>query len=124
MFRFPQPKREGWEVKEDTMRKILSVLLVSLGLAAAALLDAAPPAPGARQASASRASAGTEKNRFVGTWKLVNIERHDGKGQLLPPPAPPAFGSANPIGFIIDDPAGYMGVTIMQSGRQKYAANQ
>lgn len=106
------------------MRKMLIVLLGSVGLVAASAMWSAPPAAkGVKQASSSQASAATANNRFVGTWKLVTIERRDAKGALLPP-QPPAFGSPNPIGFIIYDPAGYMGVTIMQSGRQKYAGAQ
>jgi len=59
--------------------------------------------------------------RFVGTWRLARIERLGPKGDLLPAPAAPAFGSPNPVGFLMYDPAGYMGATIMQSGRPKYA---
>ena len=61
------------------------------------------------------------KDRFGGTWRLVSIERLSAQGEPLPPLAPPAFGSPNPTGSIIYDPAGYMAVTIMQSGRRKYA---
>jgi hypothetical protein len=100
------------------------ILLGSLGvLSAAGWLNAASPTA-ARQSSATRAPGGDVKDRFAGTWKLVSIERLGPKGELLPASAPPAYGSPNPIGFIVYDPAGYMAVTIMQSGRRKYAGAQ
>ena len=103
------------------MRRTLSVLLLSLGLVtASALLDAAAPAKGARQKPATRSSHGSVKDRFLGTWKLVSVEQRDAKGELLPPSSP----SASRVGFIIYDPAGYMAVAIMPSGRQKYADAQ
>jgi hypothetical protein len=64
--------------------------------------------------------ASTQANRLAGTWKLVGVERLGPKGDILPAPAAPAFGSPNPVGVLMYDPNGYMGVTIMQSGRQKY----
>lgn len=106
------------------MRRVLIVLLASLGaVAASAWLDAAS-VKAAKQASATKAPGGNVKIRFVGTWKLVSIEQLGPKGELLSSPAPPAFGSPNPVGFIIYDPAGHIGATIMQSGRQKYAGAQ
>jgi len=93
------------------------------------MLGAAPWPEAASSQATKRAPAGDASrpdatNRFAGTWKLMAIERVGPNGQLLPPAAPPAFGSANPIGFVIYDAAGYMGLTIMQSGRQKYASAQ
>ncbi len=95
------------------------ILLGSLAVLGAWPETASPQA--GKRPSASRADA---KNRFVGTWKLMAIERFTPNGELLSPPAPPAFGSPNPTGFIVYDAAGYMGVTIMQSGRQKFAGGQ
>ena len=104
------------------MRRILIVLLGSVGLAA--LSGCQEVAPRAEQASATEASGGDAIDRFVGTWKLVGVERTRADGELLPAPEPPAFGSPGPIGFIMYDPGGYMGVVIMQSGRQPYAGDQ
>ena len=59
--------------------------------------------------------------KFIGTWKLVNIEQRNAKGEVLPPAQPTL---ASRVGFLIYDSAGYMGVSIMPSGRQKYAAAQ
>jgi hypothetical protein len=103
------------------MRRVL-ILVGSLGVVAGWLGAASPTT--ARQSSTTRASGGDVKNRFVGTWKLVSIERFGSNGDLLLAPAPPSFGSLNPIGVIVYDAAGYMGVTIMQSGRQKFAGAQ
>lgn len=103
------------------MRRVL-ILVGSLGVVAGWLGAASPTT--ARQSSTTRASGGDVKNRFVGTWKLVSIERFGSNGDLLLAPAPPSFGSLNPIGAIVYDAAGYMGVTIMQRGRQKFAGAQ
>jgi len=58
------------------------------------------------------------ESQFAGAWTLVKIERSDADGELLAPPI------EDRIGYIIYDPAGYMGVTIMQPGRQPYAGNR
>jgi len=52
------------------------------------------------------------------------FERLGAKGELLPTSAPPAFGSASPTGLIVYDASGYMGITIMQSGRQRFTGAQ
>ena len=62
------------------------------------------------------------KSPFVGTWELIRVERVGPDGASLPAPEPPAFGSEGAVGYIMYDPIGYMGVVIMQAGRQPYAA--
>lgn len=57
-------------------------------------------------------------SQFAGAWTLVKIERFDGDGELLAPPI------EDRVGYIIYDPSGYMGVTIMQPDRRPYAGNQ
>lgn len=47
------------------------------------------------------------RSALVGTWKLVTIS--------------PASSSGDPIGLMMYDTDGYVGVAIMQGGRQKYA---
>ncbi len=95
------------------------IVLVGLGaLAATDCGDAVIPEDSVPQAPVNEASSGDAEDRFVGTWKLVSVERRATDGELLPPRSP------DPIGFIIYDPAGYMGVTIMQSGRTPYAGDQ
>ena len=72
--------------------------------------------------SLTSAQGRTLKDRFVGTWKLVNIETRNAKGEVVPPANPAA--SQNRTGYIIFDDAGYMAVTIMPLGRKKPAGAQ
>ena len=57
-------------------------------------------------------------SQFAGAWTLVKIERFDADGELLAPPI------EDRVGYLIYDPAGYMGVTIMQPDRQPYAGQR
>ena len=98
------------------MRAILSVLIVAVGsVTATGFLTSGFPELQAGQPSGAAAGSGTA--RFVGTWKLISTEQRDAKGQVIAPATPPPPGR---LGFITYDPAGYMGVVIMQGGRQKY----
>ena len=72
--------------------------------------------------SLTSAQGRTLKDRFVGTWKLVNIETRNAKGEIVPPANPNA--NQNRTGYIIFDDAGYMAVTIMPLGRKKAAGAQ
>ena len=58
------------------------------------------------------------KSQFGGAWTLVKIERFDADGELLAPPI------EDRLGYLIYDPAGYMGVTIMPPDRQPYAGQR
>jgi hypothetical protein len=96
-------------------------LLILFGSFAVLVAPVSPVAVwSAAQSSPARGAEGDAKSRIAGTWKLLTIERLGPDGVVLAPAAPPAFGSPNPVGFIVYDAAGYMGVTIMQSGRQKF----
>ena len=78
------------------------------------------PAPS--EATAASVPAASDINqRFAGTWRLIGVERLDADDRPLPPPAPPAFGAPNGVGLLMYDPAGYMGVVIMQDARASYA---
>jgi hypothetical protein len=57
-------------------------------------------------------------SQLAGAWTLVKIERFDGDGELLAPP------EEDRVGYLIYDPAGHMGVTIMQPDRQPYAGQR
>jgi hypothetical protein len=124
MWRFTAMLNTFAGIPEDSMRKRLIVLCGSLAMMAATGLGTAAAPKAATQASRTSASAADVKSQLPGTWKLLKIELLGPKGEVLPAPAPPAFGSPNPVGFLMYDPAGYMGVTVMQSGRQKYAGQE
>lgn len=103
------------------MRSAL-ILCASLAVAAAAAWPEAAMRQAARHApAAAEASNADAGKRLVGTWKLVTVERFGPRGELLPHPPPPAFGSPNPIGFLVYDAAGFMGMTIMQRDRPRFA---
>ena len=105
------------------MRRVV-ILFGSLAVLAVAAWPEAAARQGAKRRPAVEATGADVSNRFVGTWKLVAIERFGPNGELLLTPAPPAFGSPNPTGVLVYDAAGYMGMTMMQSGRQKFAGAQ
>ena len=68
------------------------------------------------------ADAATESihDRFAGNWRLVKTERFDANDELMPP-SPPTPASEGRLGYLMYDPAGYMGVVIMQGDRQPYS---
>jgi hypothetical protein len=97
------------------MRNNLIALLALIS--SVAFPSAAPQAA----APAGQAASNVLKNRFVGTWKLVNIEQRNPKGEVI---APTAATPSQRTGYLIYDPAGYMAVSIMPVGRKKYADAQ
>ena len=101
------------------MRRILVAGVGALGLIASGWLQQPPSAHAAQQTG--KPQSGDARSRFAGTWRLVSQDRLGPKNELLPPQTPAGAGQ---IGFIIYDPAGFMGVTIMQNGRAKYGAEQ
>ena len=74
--------------------------------------------------NAGEASAADPRRQFAGTWELVRVERYDADGELLPPPEPPGFGAGSPLGYIMYDGDGHMGVVIQQDGRDPYAGER
>ena len=54
---------------------------------------------------------------FIGTWELVGVERRTAEGELIP-------SENEPIGFLMYDPAGFMGVVIQGSNRQPSAGER
>jgi hypothetical protein len=103
------------------MRKTLLPLFVSLGLVAVVAVSVASTKANAPIGqSSARASNGSVKDRFVGTWRLVSMEQRNAKGEVVAPTTP----APNRTGYIIYDPAGYMAVSIMPVGRKKYSAQQ
>src|SRR5688572_4222125 len=100
------------------MRAILAALLVCFGSVAAVEVFRDASSDSLQSSQSSSTAAPGANNKFVGTWTLIATEQRDAKGQLITPATPPPPGR---LGFITYDPAGYMGVVIMQGGRQKYA---
>src|SRR5919201_6327789 len=90
---------------------LVIVLLFAFGDVGAQRSASAPPA--------GKASTG-KIDRFVGTYKLLDVEQRNAAGQVIPP----AAGTAKRIGYIVYDPAGYMAVSIMPLGRKKYVGAQ
>ncbi len=78
----------------------------------------APDAEIAEETPVVDAATADSKSQLAGAWTLVKIERFDADGELLAPPI------EDRLGYIIYDPAGYMGVTIMQPDRQPYAGQR
>ena len=66
------------------------------------------------------AAARAANNRFAGIWQLISQEIRDAGGQnvALTP------NNSGRLGYIVYDPAGYMGVTIQSPGRRKFAGQQ
>ena len=75
--------------------------------------DATPPTEPA--AETEMTAPGDVTAQFAGTWELVGIERRGADGELLP------SDSEDRVGYIMYDPAGYMGVVIQRGSRQAYA---
>ena len=88
-------------------KKMPTKLIVIFGLVALVVLSAC----------GGGATADPE-SQFAGAWTLVKIEQFDADGELRAPPI------EDRVGYIIYDPAGYMGVTIMQPDRRPYASTQ
>ena len=110
--------------RERHMRRKLLVLLAFVGFVVGfGCADTAPPADRADDPPVTGASAAESRANFVGNWELVRVERVGADGEFLPPPEPPSFGSGGAVGYIMYDSAGYMGVVIMQAGRQPYAGD-
>ena len=110
---------------EGQMSRKLLVLLVSFAVVVwSGCTGAAPAVDHGDDSPTTDMSTEDPKAPFVGNWELVRVERIGADGELLPSPEPPSFGSRGAVGYIMYDPSGYMGVTIMQPGRQAYADEQ
>lgn len=107
------------------MRTFL-ITLSGASVAAALACGGAPAEPPAAEGDAEAAAADAAadpRDRFVGAWKLVRVERYDAAGALQPPPAPGEFGAGSPLGYLMYD-GEHMGVVIQQEGRRPYAGDE
>ncbi len=84
--------------------------------------ESAEAPPDVALASALTEAAPDPRDQFIGTWKLVGVERYDADDDLLPT-EPGTFGAGEPLGYIMYD-GEHMGVVIQQEGRQPYASDQ
>ena len=81
-----------------------------------------PPSDGAG-VSVVQKELNDPRGLFVGTWRLLRVERYDHTGARLSAPAPGTFGGGEPLGYLMYDGL-HMGVIIQQEGRVMYPANQ
>ena len=111
--------------REGIMRRSLLAPIVLAGVVAFCEFptDAAQGNAPNRPSATRTSTRPSPKDRFVGTWKLVNTEQRNARGEVIPP-ASAAPGNPNRTGYIIYDPTGYMAVSIMPVGRTKYAGAQ
>ena len=75
-------------------------------------------APAAEVGEETQVATADANSQFAGAWTLAKIERFGADGELLAPPV------EDQVGYLIYDPAGYMGVTIMQPDRQPFAGGR
>ena len=72
--------------------------------------ESAPPAEPAAEPEAANPN-----DQFAGAWALVRSERRDADGELIGAPR------EDRVGYIMYDPSGYMGVTLMSTDREPYS---
>ena len=82
---------------------------VVLALSFACGESAPPPEPEPEPAAAN------PNEQFAGAWSLVRSERRDADGELIGEPR------EDRVGYIMYDPSGYMGVTLMSNDREPYS---
>ena len=87
---------------------LVAILSAHALLAQRAERGTAPPDPAAIRAANSR---------FAGVWKLVGEETRDASGRTVPGPNAASGGR---FGFIVYDPAGYVGVNLAWSNRPAF----
>ena len=104
--------------EEKMPRKLIALFGLVAPVALSACGGGSPATEVAEETPVLGVATADSKSQFAGAWTLVKIERFDAAGELLAPPI------EDRVGYIIYDPAGYMGVTIMQPDRRPYAGNQ
>ena len=103
------------------MKILRSVLIVAIVVCLSAILSvrAAGPRSAARPAeSEASIQSGSEREKIVGTYRLVTIEVKDSNEAWSQTP------NFDRMGYITYSATGYMGVNTMQKSRVPFAANQ
>ena len=107
------------------MAKRLLVLLALVSVVVGSgCSEPAPPMDHTEEMPTEDTAPADPRAQFVGNWELVRRERINADGELLPMPDPPSPGAEGEVGYIMYDPAGYMGVVIMPPGRPAYAGDE
>lgn len=104
------------------MRRVLTTvgwLVIAAAVTGCSPTSGGSQSPGAAEIAPDSTEASTgPHDQFAGAWRLVRIERFDESGELAEPPV------EDRVGYLMYDPAGYMGVTLMQPDRAAYAADE
>ena len=86
---------------------LLAAVVLALSFACG---ESAPPPEPEPEPEASNPN-----EQFAGAWSLVRSERRDADGELIGEPR------EDRVGYIMYDPSGYMGVTLMSNDREPYS---
>jgi hypothetical protein len=100
------------------MRSLKIVLIVAAFISvptAFRLADADTPTGAVRAAEQGATNTGSDRQKIVGTYRLVITETKDASGKWTPEP------NFNRMGYITYSDTGYMGVHIMPKGRTPFA---
>ncbi len=98
-----------------TRKRSLSVIAKGILVLTLVLVACAPTTHQTPDAATNDLDSASSNDQFSGAWSLARIERRAADGELLSPPI------EDRLGYIIYDASGYMGVTLMRPGRQRYS---
>ena len=102
------------------VRGVAGLMLLGAGVACQ---ETQLTTPGSQGVAATETGVADPRSLFVGTWRLLRVERYDHRGVRLPAAEPGTFGAGDPLGYLMYD-GFHMGVVIQQEGRVAYAVNQ
>jgi Lipocalin-like domain len=102
-----------------TINAFVLPLFIGLG---ALVVTSGPSAQRVDDQPRDPAAVRAANNRFAGVWKLVGEETRDAEGQTVA--RGPNANSGGRFGYIVYDPAGYMGVTLSWLKRPTFAGPQ
>ena len=102
-----------------SVNRFVLPLFIGIG---ALIATGVPSAQRADDQSVSPAVVRAANNRFAGVWRLVGEETRDTTGETVA--RGPNANSGGRFGYIVYDPAGYMGVTLSWLKRPTFAGPQ